>query len=258
MVKQNSDWKIAVVMGGAASVGRGIAIALADQGLKVYVADIVETDLDALAATRPDIVCRKVDAIDPQAVGAFFREIEGAGDTVDVLINTVGIGGEPKPIEETTVVEWNRIMAGSAGAAFYAIRQVVPGMKARGGCIVNFSSCSTKVGLPLRTPYIAAKYALEGLTRNLARELGAHGIRVNAILPGAIDNERFRSIVAARAKNIGRRIDEIEAELLSFVSMRTKIAIEEIVGAVLYLISPAARHVTGQLLSVDGNVEWES
>lgn len=257
-MRQNLDWKIAVVMGGAASVGRGIALALADQGLKVYVADIVEADLDDLAAARPDIVCRKVDALNPQAVGAFFREIKGAGDAVDVLVNTVGIGGDPRPIEETTVVEWNRIMAGSAGAAFYAIRQAVPDMKARGGCIVNFSSCSTKVGLPLRTPYIAAKYALEGLTKNLARELGSYGIRVNAILPGAIDNERFRSIVAARAESVGRSTDDIEAELLSFVSMRTKIAIEEIVGAVLYLISPAARHVTGQLLSVDGNVEWEN
>jgi len=255
---ENSEWKVAVVMGGAASVGRGIAVALADRGLKVYVADIVEADLDDLAAARPDIVCRKVDAVAPQAVGAFFREIAGAGDTVDVLVNTVGIGGEPRPIEETTVVEWNRIMAGSAGAAFYAIRHVVPGMKARGGCIVNFSSCSTKVGLPLRTPYIAAKYALEGLTRNLARELGSFGIRVNAILPGAIDNDRFRGIVEARAENMGRSTSEIESELLSFVSMRTKIAIDEIVGAILYLISPAACHVTGQLLSVDGNVEWES
>ncbi|WP_121047576.1 SDR family oxidoreductase [Sphingosinicella microcystinivorans] len=251
--------KIAVVMGGGSSVGRGIAVALADLGLKVHVADIVQADLDDLAAARPDIVCRNVDAIDPVAVEACLQQIERTDGPVDVLINTVGIGGEPRPIEETTVAEWDRIIAGSAGAAFYAIRQVVPGMKARGGgCIINFSSCSTKVGLPLRTPYIAAKYALEGLTRNLARELGPYGIRVNAILPGAIDNDRFRGIVTKRAQHLGRSECDVEADLLAFVSMRTKIAIEEIVGAVLYLMSPAARHVTGQLLSVDGNVEWEN
>lgn len=246
-------------MGGGSSVGRGIAVALADLGLKVHAADIVQADLDDLAATRPDIVCGNVDAVDPAAVEAWLQEIARTAGPVDVLVNTVGIGGAPRPIEDTTVAEWDRVIAGSAGAAFYAIRQVVPGMKARGGgCIINFSSCSTKVGLPLRTPYIAAKYALEGLTRNLARELGPHGIRVNAILPGAIDNDRFRSIVTSRAQHAGRSERDVEGELLAFVSMRTKIAIEEIVGAVLYLVSPAARHVTGQLLSVDGNVEWES
>ncbi len=251
--------KIAVVMGGGSSVGRGIAVALADLGHRVHSADIVQADLDALASARPDIVCTNVDAADPHAVEAYLQNIARKDGPVDILVNTVGIGGSPMAIEDTPVAEWNRVIAGSAGAAFYAIRQVVPGMKAQGGgVIVNFSSCSTKVGLPLRTPYIAAKYALEGLTKNLARELGPHGIRVNAILPGAIDNDRFRGIVSKHAQQNGRSEADVEAEFLAFVSMRTKIAIEEIVGAVLYLVSPAARHVTGQLLSVDGNVEWEN
>lgn len=258
-MKTKPGVQTAVVMGGASSVGRDIALAFADQGLMVHVTDIDADGLSKLAATRSDIACARVDVLDAAAVEDYFRQMLRDAGPVDILVNTVGIGGLPKPIEDTTVAEWDRVIAGSVGAAFYAIRQVVPGMKVNGrGCIVNFSSCSTKVGLPLRTPYIAAKCALEGLTRNLARELGPHGIRVNAILPGAIDNDRFHSIVAARAAQFGRGHQDVEAELLAYVSMRTKIAIEEIVGAVLYLVSPSARHVTGQLLSVDGNVEWES
>src|SRR6202012_1712044 len=124
--------------------------------------------------------------------------------------------------------------------AFSAIRAVVPGMKAsRSGVIINYSSASTRTGLPLRTPYVVAKYAVEGLTRNLARELGPFGIRVNAVLPGAIDNERLALIIADKAAAEGITAAQVEAEALKYISMRTKISLEELSATTLFLASDA-------------------
>ena len=112
--------------------------------------------------------------------------------------------------------------------------------------------------MPFRTPYNASKAGVEGLTRTLARELGPSGIRVNAILPGAIDNQRFTNVITRIAEQSGRSVAEVEAEQLQFISMRSKIQPAEIADMVLFLCSDAARHVSGQLIGVDGNLEWES
>ena len=111
--------------------------------------------------------------------------------------------------------------------------------------------------MPFRTPYVASKAGVEGLTRALARELGPDNIRINAILPGMIDNERMRGVLQRIADQEGRSVEEVERSALNCVSMRTKIQPAEIAEMVLFLCSDAARHVTGQLISVDGNVEWE-
>jgi len=142
---------------------------------------------------------------------------------------------------------------------FLTIREAVPAMQQnRHGVIVNFSSMSTKTVMPFRLPYVASKAGFEGLTKALARELGPHKIRVNAILPGAIDNQRLKNVLSRIAEQDGRTVEDVEAESLQFVSMRTKIQPDEIADMVLFLCSDAARHVTGQLIGVDGNLERES
>lgn len=111
--------------------------------------------------------------------------------------------------------------------------------------------------MPFRSPYVASKAGVEGLTRSLARELGPDNIRINAILPGMIDNERMRGVIARIAQQEGRSFDEVEQSALRYISMRTKIQPAEIAEMVLFLCSDSACHVTGQLIAVDGNVEWE-
>ena len=91
-----------------------------------------------------------------------------------------------------------------------------------------------------------------------ARELGPDNIRVNAILPGAIDKQRFTNVITRIAEQSGRSVAEVEAQQLQFISMRTKIQPAEMAEMVLFLCSDAARHVSGQLIGVDGNIEWES
>ena len=103
--------------------------------------------------------------------------------------------------------------------------------------------------------YAATKWAVVGFTQSLAKELGPDGIRVNAILPGVVDGERFDNVVVARAAALGRTAEEVEQEYLSHVSLRRKVSTRDVANMVLFLCSEAGRNVSGQSLGVCGNVE---
>jgi NAD(P)-dependent dehydrogenase (short-subunit alcohol dehydrogenase family) len=127
----------------------------------------------------------------------------------------------------------------------------------RDGVIINFSTGSTRTRLPLRAPYVASKAAVESLTQNAARELGPYNIRCNAILPGMINNERMKRIVASKAVSCGRSTDEVEQDYLRYISLRSKVEPDELADMVQFLASEKAAKVTGELIAVSGNVEWE-
>ena len=162
-------------------------------------------------------------------------------------------------VEETDTAQWQRTLDVNLNGTFYCIRQVVPSMKAqREGAIVNIASSAARTGLPLRSAYVASKAGVLGLSYNLARELGPHNIRCNAVIPGVVDNARARQAIEARARDGRHSLEDAEAELLEHVSMRTWIAPGEVADMVLFLSSPQPRHVTGQAIGVDGNLEWEA
>ena len=141
---------------------------------------------------------------------------------------------------------------------FHAMKLAIPGMKRRGGgAIVNFSTGSTRTRLPMRTAYVVSKFAVEGLTLNAARELGPFKIRCNAILPGMIDNARMQGIVAAKARETGQAPEEVEAGYLRYISMRSKTQPSDLAEMVLFLASDAGRLISGELIAVSGNLEWE-
>jgi NAD(P)-dependent dehydrogenase (short-subunit alcohol dehydrogenase family) len=127
----------------------------------------------------------------------------------------------------------------------------------RGGSIVNISSASVRT-LPVnRAPYLASKAGLECVTRAIAREAGPFGVRCNAVQPGAMDNERLREVLERVAARNGQTVEAIEREALKFVSMRTKVSMDEVADLVVFLASDAARHVTGEVIAVDGGLQWE-
>ncbi len=131
-------------------------------------------------------------------------------------------------------------------------------MKARReGSIVNISTGSVRTLPPNRSVYNASKWGVEGLTKTLARELGPWGVRVNAIQPGMVNNERMRGIVRRIADQEGRPPSEVEEEFLQFISMRCKVEPEDIAEMAVFLASEAASRVTGQVIAVDGHIEWE-
>ena len=141
---------------------------------------------------------------------------------------------------------------------FLLARAAIPALRQSRGAIINISSGSAKVGLPLRLPYVVSKAAVLSLTTNLARELGPDGIRVNAILPGAIEGDRLRRVIAAKADALGMTEADYERDLLRYVSLRTTVTPDDIADAVLFLAGPGGRKITGQCLGVDGNLEYEA
>lgn len=248
----------AVVTGGADGTGLAVALQLATCGARVHIGDIREEVLRDVLRVHPELSGSVADAGIASDVARLFDEAHAAVGSVHTLVNVVGIAGPQGPVETITDEEWIRTFAANVHGTFYAVRAAVPDMKAAGrGAIVNFSSGSTRTNMPNRLPYVASKWAVDGITRALARELGPFGIRVNAVLPGLIDNDRMREIVRRNAERRGVTPDALMGEYLRYISMRSGVRPEELAATVAFLCSDLAPHVTGQLLGVDGNAEWE-
>jgi NAD(P)-dependent dehydrogenase (short-subunit alcohol dehydrogenase family) len=247
-----------IVTAGGAGIGRRIATRFQEHGARVFVCDVSEAALAELRQIEPRIGAVLADVGDPTAVSRLFETALGALGGLDVLVNNAGISGPTAAAEDVTPADWDRTLAVNISGQFYCARLAIPAMKrAGGGSIVNISSTSGKTGLPLRLPYAVSKHAVMGFTETLAREVGPHGIRVNTILPGFMNNERSRRIIKAKSEALGITPEAYLAQGLQFVSLRTMIEEVEIADMALFLCSPAARHVTGQAIGVCGNVEYE-
>jgi NAD(P)-dependent dehydrogenase (short-subunit alcohol dehydrogenase family) len=247
-----------IVTAGAGGAGRVIASSFADAGARVLTCDVDGRAVTEFAAQRPDIAVLEGDVGEEATVERVFIEAERRHGPVDVLVNNVGIAGPTAAVEDITSADWARSLQANLTSHFLCARRAVPAMKARrSGLIVNISSGSAKTGLPLRLPYVVTKGAVLHLTSNLARELGPHGIRVNAILPGAIRGERIQRVIAAKAEALGVAAADYERDLLRYVSMRTMVEPADIAAMIMFLASPAGCRVSGQLIGVDGNSEYE-
>ena len=140
---------------------------------------------------------------------------------------------------------------------FYCAHFATPMLLEAGdGAIVCMSSVAGRLGYAFRTPYAATKWAIIGLMGSLARELGPRGVRVNAILPGIVEGPRMESVIRNRAQALGVDYPTMEKAYLDKISLRRMVTVEDIAAMTLFLASPAARNVSGQAISVDGNVEY--
>lgn len=248
--------KVVLVTAGAGGSGLGIAREFAAAGARVTVSDIDEQALARAADLGLAVVA--ADGAREADVERLFRHIEKQHGNVEVLVNNVGIAGPTAAVEEVTLADWERTMGANLTAHFLCIRRAVPAMKrAAAGIIINISSGSARTGLPLRVPYVVSKAAVLSLTTTLARELGPAGIRINAILPGAIRGERIERIIADKARALGISPAEYEKSLLRYVSLRSMVDPQDIAAMCLFLASPAGARITGQCIGVDGNIEWE-
>jgi NAD(P)-dependent dehydrogenase (short-subunit alcohol dehydrogenase family) len=151
--------------------------------------------------------------------------------------------------------EWQQTIDVNLTGTFLCTRSAVPLMKPQGGSIVNISSAAGRLGFPLRTPYSASKYGVIGLTETWAMELGPQGIRVNAILPGIVEGPRQDRVLSAKAKSYGITLEQMRTRALERVSMRTTVTAHDIAAQIVFICSKAGAKISGQSLSVDGNVE---
>lgn len=241
----------AIVTAGAGGAGRVISTKLAAEGAEVFVCDVNEAVLSDLPA---GLTGEKVDVSDPEAVERWLAPIVAGG--VDILINNAGIAGPTANVEDIAIEGWKQCLAVDLDSQFYCTRLVVPAMKAqKRGCIVNISSTAGQMGLPGRSPYTAAKFAIVGLTKTWAMELGPDNIRVNAIAPGSIEGDRMERVIAAHAAQEGISKERVRAMYTLGTSMATFVEAEEIAEMILYLCSDKAKRISGQIIAVDGHTE---
>jgi 3-oxoacyl-[acyl-carrier protein] reductase len=239
--------QVIIVTGGATGIGRAYCLGTAAEGARVVVADIAD----------PTPVVKEIEARGGQALGVAC-DVSREADTqrlatatlarfgrIDVLVNNAALYAtlERRPFTEIPVEEWDRVMAVNLRGLFLAARAVVPAMKAQGrGKIVNISSSTFFKGVAGFLHYTTSKGGVVGFTRSLARELGAFGIRVNAIAPGfTLSGENERHISEARKQ------ENVTMRMLQ----RAEVP-EDLVGTLVFLASADSDFITGQTILVDG------
>jgi NAD(P)-dependent dehydrogenase (short-subunit alcohol dehydrogenase family) len=249
--------KRVVVTAGAQGIGLAIAEAFVAAGAQVHICDVNEGFLETAKVRLPGVSQSRTDVADEAQVDAMFADLKARwGGMLDALINNAGIAGPTAPVEDTDLASWQQTIDVNLTGAFLCTRRAVPLLKAAGGgSIVNLSSIAGRLGFPLRTPYSASKFGLIGLTQTWAMELGPSNIRVNAVLPGIVAGERQERVIAAKAASYGIEHEDMRKRLLDKVSLRQMVTAGDIANQIVFICSPAGAMVSGQSLSVCGNVE---
>ena len=245
-----------LITASASGIGFAEAQAYQDAGAKVHICDINEAQLDTCRDSLPGVGISCADISKWEEVDSLFEDVLSHLGGLDVLINNAGIAGPTARVEDVNPEDWERTMAVNINGQFYCARRAVPLIKdAGGGSIVNMSSSAGIMGYPMRSPYAASKWAVIGLTKTMAMELGEFNIRVNAVCPNAVEGPRMDRVIEAEAKAKGMTEDEVYASLVQGTSMRTFVTAEDVSNMILFLCSDAGKRISGQALSVDGHTE---
>lgn len=171
-------------------------------------------------------------------------------------MNNAGISGPTAPVEAISPEAWQKTLDIGLTGAFNAARAVVPIMKAQGsGAIVNIASNAGLMGCPNRSPYVAAKWALIGLTKTWAMELGSYNVRVNALCPASVEGARIDAVIARDATARGVSEDAIRSVYERQSSLRAFTRVEDIAAMVCYLAGDQGIRISGQAIGIDGHTE---
>ena len=245
-----------LVTAGAQGIGLAIAQAFVTAGSQVHICDVNAEFLARAKQILPGVSQTLCDVSREDQVQAMFQTLGARWGVLDALINNAGIAGPTAKLEDTSLAQWNDTIAVNLTGQFLCARAAVPLLKAAGGgSIVNMSSAAGRLGFPLRTPYSASKFGVIGLTASWAMELGPSHIRVNSILPGIVAGDRQERVIAAKAASYGLEHEAMRERLLSKVSLRSMVSAQDIAQQILFICSPAGARISGQSLSVCGNVE---
>lgn len=245
-----------LVTGGGSGIGRAIVARLTQEGARLHVCDVSAEALQDLLANSLGVRGTLADVGSEADVDRLFADVAAQLGGLEVLVNNAGIAGPTAALDKISLTDWQRTLDVNLTGPFLCSRRAVPLLKqGGGGAIVNIASVAARLGFPNRSPYSASKWGLVGLTQTWAMELGPLGITVNAILPGIVAGERQDRVLRARAQVDGITFEEAKRRRLQSVSLRSMVAADDIAEMVLFLCSPAGRMISGQSLSVCGNVE---
>jgi NAD(P)-dependent dehydrogenase (short-subunit alcohol dehydrogenase family) len=245
--------KIAVVTGAGTGIGKAIARKFAAEGARLVLAGRRREPLDAVAReTGGLVVPTKVE--DEASVAALFAACVAQVGAPDVVVNNAGITGPVAPVADLELAAFDETMAINVRGVILCLKHAIRAMRAagKGGSIVNMSSLMGLKGYPMRSAYTASKFAVIGITQAAAHEVGQHGIRVNALCPGAVSGELMDRVIAARAKAEGRAPqDIIKANYTDPAALRKWVDPEEVAEAALFLASDASSAITAEHIKVD-------
>ncbi len=225
-------------------------------GDKVAVCDADPDAVTAIAQDIPEIRAVVADVTDKTAMDAFFAGIEDDWGGADVVCSNAGIGGPAGHIEDLDFEDWRRCVSVNLDGAFLTCRWAARVMRAQGhGLLLLTSSTSGLFGFPQRSPYVAAKWGIVGMTKALASELGPAGVRVNAICPGAVEGPRMDRVIEMEAQARGVDRDDVRRGFSEGAALRRFVTAEDVAAMALFLASPGASSITGQAMAVDGHTE---
>lgn len=239
--------RLALITGAGGGLGSAIASGFAAAGAKVIVTDI---DGHKAAQTVERIVSEggqawsaSLDVTDRAAVIAFAEQVRATRGALDILVNNAGMSGRTKFDEAQSPDVWDRVMKVNLQGTFNVSYAFLPALKETRGSIINLASVASFVSTPSTAAYVASKGAVRSLTQTLARELGPHGIRVNAVAPGVMETEMTADL-RSRPESIGWYMNR--------VPMARCGKAEEVVGPIVFLASGLASYVNGIVMPIDG------
>lgn len=252
--------KVAAITGGTAGMGRGIAEAYLAEGGKVALfarnpdkgAAVLE-ELGAMGFGGENAIFIAGDVMQQSDVEGFIDQVIAQFGTLDILVNNAGGAGDLQPLVNLSDEAFDEAMKWNVYSTFWACRRALPAMLEKGdGRIINISSMEGKHGKPVLTAYSAAKHAVNGLTKSLAREVGAQGVTVNAICPGLVITDIIKNNGPATAKAMGMEFDEMVTMFAQEAAIKRPNTVEEVAAVAVLLASKEGAGITGAQISVDG------
>jgi NAD(P)-dependent dehydrogenase (short-subunit alcohol dehydrogenase family) len=257
MTNQSLKNKKIIISAGASGIGWATAKICISRGAQVFLCDInlkLINKINKKNKYKNKIFAFECDASNESDVINFFTKVLSKTKKIDALINNVGVAGPTGNLEKLDSYEWERTLQLNVISHFYFTKQAIPILKKnKQGSIINLSSGAGIMGFPLRSPYAASKWAIVGLTKTLAMELGKFKIRVNAICPGTIKGDRMKRVVRDKAKFLKISQNKIEKEFISMASMNSWVYEDDIGKTCAFLISNDSEKISGQIIGVDGN-----
>ena len=252
----------AIVTGAAKGMGAAITTTLAREGADVVLTardtaplEEVAARVRALGREAFVVACDVTDAAEVKAM--VDKALEVFDGRIDILVNVAGVTGPIEtPVQDIDVADFDYVITANERGTFLPIKYVAPAMIARNeGKIVNIGGTSGLRGYAMRTAYSASKWAVRGITRTVALELGKHNINVNAVCPGIVETPRMRKLCEEKARVRGWSVDEVYDEYVQEMALKRVTTSEDIANAVLFMASDDSRQITGQHIAVDGG--WD-
>ena len=242
------------ISAGGSGIGRCIAEAFLKQGDDVFVCDINQQSLQQFKHDYHQLQIAYCDLGQMNAIQPMFETAMQALGGLDILVNNTGISGPTVAADELSFEDWTQVLNLNLNSTFMMTKLAIPYLKqSNSGVIINLSSIAGRMGYPFRLAYSTSKWGIIGFTKTLSMELGAFDIRVNAVLPGAVDGERVQRVLQARADAMNISLEEVTQNALANQSLKQFVNPKHIADLCVFLASDSASSISGQILPIDGD-----